>query len=386
MLNRRDFLAYLASCGVCLSFPSILSANKLNNKTLVLVELKGGNDGLNTLIPYADSLYKEIRPTLAIEQNKIIKIDNKVGFHPSLKGMMELFDRGELACLQGVGYENPNRSHFRSIEIWESASSSQEYLNNGWITDIFLQKNRGNTLDGLVVGKDSLGPMFGEGMKTLVFDDPKKFAKATKYLGDISGDISTNNRALRHLLNVQEDIDSAKEMFAKRLIPTKKIKSHKQTKQAFSKALFQTARIIASDMNIPVIKVSLGSFDTHGNQLSAHSNLLKQLGDNLLEFRNILKEHGKWNDVLVMTYSEFGRRVSENASKGTDHGQASVHFALGGKVRGGLYGKYPSLSNLDSGDLKHNIDFKSIYSSIAEDWWSVKKPSRLEGFAKIKFL
>jgi len=166
---------------------------------------------------------------------------------------------------------------------------------------------------------------------------------------------------------VQKDIDNAKNIFANKLIPSEKFKSYNHTKQAFSKALYQAARVIVSGVDIPVIKVSLGSFDTHSNQLLAHSKLLKQLSDNLLEFRNTLKEHGKWEDTLVLTYSEFGRRVKENASKGCDHGQASVYFVLGGGVKGGFYGKYPSLSELDHGDLKYNLDFKSIYRSVTQD-------------------
>lgn len=385
MLKRREFLRYLSTLGIAVSFPTFLNASvQKNHKTLVLIELKGGNDGLNTLIPYNNPLYYDLRETLAIKKDKILKIDKDVGFHPSLGGFEKLFEQNQLACLQGVGYPNPNRSHFRSIEIWESASKSDEYLEDGWITDAL--KGNSNLLDGLVIGKNSLGPMFGNGIKTLTMDSPDKFLKSTKSFKTQINNSKIKNSALSYLLEIEQDIENSKKIFSKNLISTKKFKRDGFTKSGFSKAMYQVARVIVSDMNIPVIKLSLGSFDTHSNQLGKHANLLKQLSENLYQFQKVLTQYDKWDDVLVMTYSEFGRRVKQNASKGCDHGKASSHFMLGGQVQGGLYGRYPSLSDLDNGDLKYNIDFRSIYSTVLEDWWNLTPTNRLKEFSKIKNL
>lgn len=189
----------------------------------------------------------------------MLPIDHSIGFHPSLKDMAKTFQDGELAILQGVGYPNPNRSHFRSIEIWESASKSNEYLENGWITEVFIKNHVQIELDGIVMGKNSLGPMFGNELKTLDINNPDKFIKSSKYLKKSTNN-RTNNKALAYLLNVQKEINDLRNMFAKKLISTKKF-----SPDSFSKALYQSSRIILSDISVPVIKISLGSFYTHSN-------------------------------------------------------------------------------------------------------------------------
>ena len=385
-MQRRDFLKQLSALGVAVSFPTFLEANNFpKGKTLVLIELKGGNDGINTLIPYANPVYYQKRKDIAIKKEEVIKINDYVGFHPSLKKMSKLYKKGELACMQGVGYPNANRSHFRSIEIWEAASGVDEYFENGWVSDALHVERDSHNLDALVFGKDSLGPMYGKGINTLIISEPDKFINSAKKLSQTE-DIKTKNSALQHLLETQKRIENTKEMFAEKLISTKKLTKDRFEKNAFAKALYHSARVIVSEMDVPVIKLSLGSFDTHSNQTKKHAKLLENLGNGLSDLRDVLKEYGKWDDVLVMTYCEFGRRVQQNASKGTDHGKATVHFALGGGVKGGLYGKYPSLSNLDNGDLKYNLDFRSMYRTIVEDWWSIKSTKRLKNFSKIKIL
>ncbi|NOX15141.1 MAG: DUF1501 domain-containing protein [Epsilonproteobacteria bacterium] len=386
MLERRGFIKYLTASGLFLGFPGFLNAKELNGKTLILVELKGGNDGLNTIIPYGDSLYYDLRKNISIEKNKIIPINNHIGFHPSLAKLNDIYKDGDLAILQGVGYENPNKSHFRSIEIWESASQSNEYLENGWITNVFLNNSAQNDLDGIVMGKNSLGPMFGKGIKTLDIDNPDKFIKRSKQMKNIVANNSIHDRALNYLLNVQKEIINSRELFAQKLISSKKFTNRGFSKNSFSKDMYETARVILSDFKVPVIKVSLGSFDTHSYQVNKQAKLLKIFADGLAEFKNALKENGNWDDILLVTYSEFGRRVRENASKGTDHGKANVHFAMGGKIKGGLHGKYPSLSDLDDGDLRYNLDFKSIYNAIVEDWWGYKTINRLKKYDKLTFI
>jgi uncharacterized protein (DUF1501 family) len=385
MLKRRNFIKYLSAAGVYIGFPSFLDAKILGGKTLILVELKGGNDGLNTITPYNDPLYYSLRKNISIKKDEVVPINQDIGFHPALKDMHKMFKDDDLAILQGVGYSNPNRSHFRSIEIWESASKSDKYLDDGWVTEAFLKNNAQNEIDGIVMGKNSLGPMFGKGLKTLDIDNPDKFIKSSKYLRKSKKSV-VNNKALSYLLNVQKEINNSRSLFAKKLISSKKFSPEYFAKDSFSKALYQSARIILSDLNVPVIKVSLGSFDTHSYQLNRQAKLFKMLNAGLMQLRHALKQNGRWDDTLVVTYSEFGRRVRENASKGTDHGKASVHFAMGGKVRGGLYGKYPSLNDLDEGDLRYNLDFKSIDNTIVQDWWGYKTIKRLSQYKKINFI
>ncbi len=386
MFDRREFIKYMAASGLFLGFPSLINAREIVGKTLILVELKGGNDGLNTIIPYGNPLYYSLRKNISIAKDRIIPIDDYVGFHPALKEFSNLFKDGDMAILQGVGYPHPNRSHFRSIEIWESASRSDEYLDNGWVTDVFVNNSVENELDGIVMGKNSPGPMFGKGIKILDISNPDRFIKRSKHMKSIASSNIGNNKALNYLLNVQQEIRNSRELFAKRLISSSKLNQNTFSKNSFSKTMYQVARVLLSNLNVPVIKVSLGSFDTHTYQLKKHTRLLKIFGDAMVELREVLKRAGKWNDVLIVTYSEFGRRVKENASRGTDHGKASVHFAIGGKINGGLYGKYPDLGDLDGGDLRYNLDFRSIDNTIVEDWWGYNSTSRLREYPKIKKL
>ncbi len=386
MLQRRDFIKQIALGSLCLGFPSLLSARSMTNKTVILLELSGGNDGLNTVIPYADPLYYTLRKNIAIPKEKIIPINEHLGFHPSLEGFSKIFQSGDMAILQGVGYPDPNRSHFRSIEIWESASDTDTYLDSGWITDTFLHNSASHPIDGIIMGKHSQGPLFGQGIKTVDINDPDRFIRRSKHLKNPHANPTQHNHALTHLLNVQREINTSRELFSKKLIPSDKFSDEGFAKDRFSKELYQAARVIVSDLGIPVIKISLGGFDTHSYQLNHQAKLLEQLDIGLSQLRKTLKQHGKWEDTLILTYGEFGRRVAENASRGTDHGKANVHFALGGKVKGGIYGKHPRLDDLDNGDLRYSMDFRSIDKTIVEDWWGYKTTDRLRAFKKVAYL
>ena len=314
MLQRRDFIKQVALGSLCLGFPSLLSAKNMTSKTVILLELAGGNDGLNTVIPHADPLYYSLRKNIAIPKEKIIPINKHLGFHPSLEGFSKIFQSGEMAILQGVGYPNPNRSHFRSIEIWESASDTDQYFDSGWITDTFLYNSASHPIDGIILGKNSQGPLFGKGIKTVDINDPDRFVRRSKHLKNPHTDLTQHNHALTHLLNVQREINTSRELFNKKLIPSDKSPDDGFSKNRFSKDLYQAARVIVSDLGIPVIKVSLGGFDTHSYQLNRQAKLLEQLDTGLSQLRKTLKQHGKWDDTLIITYGEFGRRVAENAS------------------------------------------------------------------------
>lgn len=339
-------------------------------RMLLLIELHGGNDGLNTVIPYDDPAYYRARPQLAIPRDQVRQLTPKVGLHPALSPLMSLWDAKELAWIQGVGYPKPNRSHFRSIEIWDTASDSEEVLEKGWLSALFEQYPLpgGFSAEGILLGKGDAGPLGGDKTRTIALNDPAQFFHQAGTVTPVS--VPTPNRALAHILEVRREISQAATDLQGRMqqVPPLPIDfpSHK-----FGKQLEVAARLIAAKVPVAVIKVTHGSFDTHAGQLNAHHRLLEELAQGLLAFRAAMVQQGLWRDVLVMTYSEFGRRVGENASHGTDHGTAAPHVLMGGRVRGGLYGTSPSLTDLAAGDLKHTLDYRSVYATVIEPWWGL---------------
>ena len=359
-MNRRTLLKYLAFN--TLTLPLILSANqnipKNKNTRLILIELKGGNDGLNTLIPYADPLYYYYRPNIAIQEKDVLKLNANVGLHPSLMELKELFDLGEVAIFQGVGYENPNRSHFRSIEIWDTASKSDEYLDNGWVKSIKIQNT--SDIKGVVLGGE-YGPLSGFENGIIKIDNINSFLNKSKKLQN-NLYLSLNNDALEHVLKTEIEIKKSALKLEEKLKNAKPLK-HSFEKNNFAQQMNIATQLINAKTNIPFYKISLASFDTHQNQLNPHANLLKQLSHAIYTMRQNLLENDEWKNTTIMTYSEFGRRVEENGSNGTDHGTSSVHFVIGGNISGGLKGIYPDLAVLDkNGDLKYTTDFKKMYS------------------------
>lgn len=339
-------------------------------RILVLVELHGGNDGLNTLIPYDEAAYYQARPQLAIPRDQVRQLTARFGLHPALAPLMPLWESKELAWLHGVGYPTPNRSHFRSIEIWETASDSEQVLDTGWLSRVFEQfpLPARFTAEGILLGKGDAGPLSGGKARTIALHDPAQFLHQAGSVRPAS--LSTTNRALAHILEVQLEISHAAIDLQGRIqqvpplgidFPVSKI----------GKQLEVAAKLIAAQVPVAVIKVSQGSFDTHAGQSAAHHRLLDELAQGLMAFRAAMEKRGVWKDVLVMTYSEFGRRVGENASHGTDHGTAAPHLLMGGRVKGGLYGTPPSLTDLQEGDLKHTLDYRTVYATVIEKWWGL---------------
>jgi uncharacterized protein (DUF1501 family) len=278
-----------------------------------------------------------------------------------------------MAWVQGIGYPQPNRSHFRSIEIWETASQSNQYLDAGWVAQLHAtaNKQKPKNLQGVAIGSDA-GPLDGDGFNGLLMQDSKSFISLTKQIKAVEG--KTTNNALSHVLGVQNNVHSNAETVVDKIKHASDLGGI-FPKTKFGRQLETTAQIIYSGLDVPVFKVELGSFDTHNNQLKRHDKLLTQLSEGLAAFSKIMKKGGRWDDVLIVTYSEFGRRVIENKSGGTDHGTAAAHFALGGRVKGGvqhgLIGKTPSLTDLDKNDLKFTTDFRSYYHTIASQWMEV---------------
>jgi uncharacterized protein (DUF1501 family) len=373
--TRRDLLLAAGAAGLAggltAALPGAAAARALpgwrGDRVLVLLELAGGNDGLNTVVPYADPAYHALRPAIGLKREQIAPLDERTGLHKSLEALMPAWTAGEVAVVQGVGYERPNRSHFRSIDIWESASGAERVVGEGWIARLFAGRPRppGLLADAVVLG-GGLGAVSGPKISAAVMPNPERFLRQAEAM-ERRPDAATNP-ALGHLVRVEREVaDVAKGL--RTLIANAPAPKAEFPPGVLGEELKVAARLIAAGARVPVVKLALGGFDTHAGQPGPHANLLKQVGDGLAAFRQAMIAAGQWNRVLVMTYSEFGRRARQNGSNGTDHGTAAPHFFIGSAVKGGLYGAAPNLADLDGGDLRHALDYRALYATVAERWW-----------------
>jgi len=368
-MNRRDFLRLSGT----LPFINPLTANakthsaastatNTNAKILILVELSGGNDGLNTLIPHSDPNYYRLRPNLAIPQNQVLALQQDMGLHPALKPLLPYWDAGQLAWMQGVGYPNASRSHFRSINVWETARASGKKSAIGWLDKAAMVSQK--PVDGIILD-DSIGPLSNQYLKTLSIESPERFIQQVR--GIQTRQKSTQNPALAYVLQQQQLLNTAATNIAEHLQHAPNLPL-RFPQHDFAQQMYHTARLIASGVDVPIYKVGLTGFDTHAKQVPQHSSLLSQLATGLAHFSKTMQQLGLWDQILIMSYSEFGRRVAENGAAGTDHGAASNQFILGGQVKGGIYGKNPQLEDLDQGDLKYSTDFRRIYHTVSSRW------------------
>jgi uncharacterized protein (DUF1501 family) len=385
-MKRRQFMKMIASAPMLSAAPPVAwaatPAAADYRHLLVLIELKGGNDGLNTLVPYADPIYYALRPKLAIPRDQVVQLSGSVGLHPALAPLLPFWTRRELAVLQGVGYPEPNLSHFRSIEIWDTASKSEEYLQDGWLTRTFAAAPTpsGFAADGVIVGSPDLGPLAGGGTRAIALANTEQFLRQAR-LAVPEG--QSHNKALQHILKVEADIvQAASQLNADYAFTTEFPQGQ------FGNAIKSACQVIANKAGVAVVRVTLTGFDTHSGQLATQARLLGELATGIVALRSALDELSRWKDTLVVTYAEFGRRPKENLSNGTDHGTASVHFALGGRVAGGLYGEQPALDRLSGdGNPAYAIDFRSVYATVLDRWWSVPSAEPLGGrFATLPLL
>lgn len=386
-MSRRTFLRAAAALAlpVAVYGPAAVwaaPASRTYRRLLVLVELKGGNDGLNTLVPYADPAYYALRPKIAIARDQVVQLSDRAGLHPALAPLGTLWQDGRLAVLQGVGYPDPNLSHFRSIEIWDTASRSETYLQDGWLTRAFAAQPVPDSFaaDGVIIGSNELGPLAGGGTRAIALADTEQFLRRARLAQPAA---SRSNKALAHILKVEGDIVQAASHLSGRTTFATEFPAG-----AFGNALRTACQIVANPAGVAVVRVTLSGFDTHANQPGTHAALLTQVANGLVALRSALVEFGKWDDALVLTYAEFGRRPRENQNNGTDHGTANVHFATGGRVSGGLYGAAPDLARLSAdGNPAHALDFRSVYATVLERWWGVDSHDALAGrFAPVPFL
>jgi len=376
-MNRRKFIraAGAAAAVSWLSLPAQAAATRGERRLLVLVELKGGNDGFNTLVPYTDAEYYRLRPGIAIPREQVLPLDARAGLHPELRPLLALWQANELALVQNVGYPQPNLSHFRSIEIWDTASGSSEYLNAGWLTRSFGASPlpAASAADGVVVGGAELGPLGGVSSRAVTLVNPEQFLRQSRLAAPASA--AAVNPALAHVLRVEQAVSGA----ASRLRADRSINTVFPN-GAFGNAVRTAAQVAAANAGVPVIKLALNGFDTHVGQTARQARLLQELAEGLVALKSALVELGQWDSTLVMSYAEFGRRPQQNQSGGTDHGTASVHLVTGGRVRGGLYSDAPDFTRLDStGNVQHAVDFRALYATVLERWWGMDASGVLRG-------
>jgi uncharacterized protein (DUF1501 family) len=372
---------------------------------LVVLQMAGGNDGINTVVPHANDFYYRARPRINIPAKDVLKLNDNVGLHPSLAGLKALYDAGQLSVIQGVGYPNPNRSHFRSTEIWQTASDSAKFEKYGWLGKYF-----DNTCSGcdptvaVNVGRQMPQAFSAKHPKGIAVDNPQNYRFLTPGGGEDAAMVEHSYRDMN-----EQEVDAGMTAnsggsiaaidgpatrgkgstldFLERTALDAQISSDQiraisartENKAVYpgsqlGNSLKLVAKLIGGGLPTRIFYVSQGGYDTHTNQVPTQARLLKDLGDAVKSFTDDMKAQGNMQRVLVMTFSEFGRRVSDNANGGTDHGAAAPMFVIGEKLKAGLLGQYPSLAPADlyQGDVKYNVDFRCVYAAVLENWLKTK--------------
>lgn len=373
-----------------------------SQKILVIVQLAGGNDGLNTVIPYEMDGYYRNRPRLAIPRDQVLALEQGVGLHPAATGLKSLFDDGLMAVVQGVGYPNPNRSHFTSMDIWHTADPDLRER-DGWLGRYFDSQCRGNDpapdpLLGVALMDESPLALQGEKFLPLAFENPDNLAwrggeddplaaETFRKLNNISGDFPSMDKELADFLQraaLQAQLGADQIRSAVRGGSSRSaLRGGGELKQG----LAMVARMIRANLPTQIYYVSMGGFDTHTGQQNRHRQLMQQLADGMQAFLGQLKADKLLDRVLVLTFSEFGRRVQENSSGGTDHGEAAPLFLFGGKVNAGVHEPHPALDKLHRGDLAYGCDFRRVYATVLDEWLGTPTKKVLgRGFPRLRIL
>lgn len=415
VLTRRDFVrSGLAVVSVGAFMPTIFSRavaaasfdRRLSApgdapaKTLIIIQLAGGNDGLNTVIPYADSRYRQLRPALGIADDQILKLDGSIGFHPSLASLKPIWDAGKLAIVENVGYDLPSLSHFQAMDIWQTADPALG-RHDGWLSTLV-----GGSVDG--DGHPFHALSIGSGLAPALCCPalpPPSATTAAAYRLQPDARYPNGQAAREAALNRLYASYTAPAPYAA-LLDATATSAEQSSRQLLAAAaqhqpdssatypkgglgdgLQLLAAMITGNLGLKVGYVVLGGFDTHANQAKHHADLLKTLADGIAAFQADLAAAGMADKAIIMTWSEFGRRAAENASGGTDHGTAAPLFVVGNGVKGGFYGAPPDLGNLDEGNLQFATDFRSVYATVLENWLQADSSAILgQTFAKIGFV
>ena len=352
-------------------------------KSLVVVQLSGGNDYLNTIVPYGDDEYYDFRKTVHINQESVLPVDGTYGFNPNLGPIKQLYDEGKVAVINGIGYDNPNRSHFRSMDIWHTALPD-EIGNEGWLGRVIreIDPSGENVLTGVNFGRGlpralgvrggpvaSVGNLETYGLFTDI-EDAATRSLALRAFAHMYGGVQGKDPVLDFL--GQTGSNALKGADILRTAPEKYSSSIEYAANPISQSMKSVAQVLFADLGTRVFYTQHGSFDTHSGELTSHAKLWQEVSGAIGDFYDDLKEHGREDEVVVLVFSEFGRRIKDNGS-GTDHGSGGVAFVIGSEVKGGMYGQYPSIREADQveGDLHFNNDFRSTYSTIIENWFGL---------------
>ena len=371
--SRRNFNSFLFLASLFSLYPNILKSSTLRGKSLVLIELQGANDGLNTVIPYNDPYYYKLRPNIAIKKKEILTIDENTGLHFSMEGLAKLYENGELKVIQNLGYPQPVLSHFRSIELWETGGDGFLKGRDGWLIPSLENLSKNIKLDAKAIHLDAPSGIFKGGLdgylgpNSIDYNPSELESRDTTIPSFGNKNIGLLGELIKQRKENQENIKSMKNKL------NKSKSNFRIGRGALGSQLSQVANLLDADVNIPVFKVSMGSFDTHIDQFWKHRKLLRELSEGISDFVQSLKRMGLWDDTLIMTYSEFGRRANENGSRGTDHGMAAPHFLLGGSIKGGIYGGELDFNKLKNNNLDFQVDYRSLYNFILTNHFNLTK-------------
>ena len=396
LLGAASGLAVVGHTGGFFSRALAQTAAPAGDRVLVVVYFQGGNDGLNTVVPFGLPAYYTYRPTLAIAQNDVLRINDTIGLNPQLKPFKDMYDKGQVAIVQGVGYPNPDYSHFRSTEIWETAAPDK-YASTGWLGRYLDGANvpSGNLFNAVAIADvlpevlvadrvdvAAIAQLNGYGLTS---DRSKTLGRDEFHAFVADNNVPFRSPYLAQVASIEDHAQRGSEELPKLIAGYQPAASYPETPIGRSLAL--AAQVIGSKLGTRVLYVQLGSFDTHTTQRATQDRLLAEFANGISAFYTDLAAHGDERRVLTMTFSDFGRRVAENGSRGTDHGSAAPVFVIGGGVKGGLYGEHPSLDALDAGNLRFTTDFRSVYATVLEKWLQRPAPAIVgPGFAPLPLL
>ncbi len=385
MLDRRDFMKRGIAFGSVLALPRLSwaqgAAKEPGARTLVMLHLNGGNDGLNTVVPYKDKYYRVLRPSLAVNDNQVRKVHDQLGFHPAMAGFEELWLKERLAVVNGVGYPQPNYSHFRATEIYYTAEPDKTPT-YGWLGRALDAKESSKPLRAIALANQKPLSLAAGTPGIVTLTDFKQF----QLPADTEKTVAMYKRFA--------GLGGAREAVAKRALEAlkvaKRIASLRPVRQGFygrlGNDLAKVVALLRTKLDLEVIHLSFGGFDTHANQAGQHNGLLGQVSNNLRNFQNLIDKFGLGDRVITCVFSEFGRRANENLSGGTDHGSAYSAFLIGKGVKPGMHGKYPSLEDLDNNNLKYTTDFRRMYATLLKNFLHVDPKPVLGDFEPLELI
>ena len=370
-MHRRQILNSLLSGLILPLVPlKIASAAAKTGRRIVLIELSGANDGLNTVIPFTNDRYFDLRPKLAIQKDARFNISNSLALHSALTDLGSVWERGDLAVIQGLGYPGANRSHFKSIALWETGGDGSGSGETGWLTEDIEGLGSAYDFDAHGISLDGgMGVFTSKNGVWLSMTSAEQFKRLSQTA--MTAKTTSQNPALEMLLTRAAALNSSMERITNKL-NTSRGRNFNMRAGDLGRQLSLASMLIAAGIDTPVLKVKIDGFDTHEDQPWRHQRLLEDLGRAMSGFAQQMRKIGQWDNTLVLTYSEFGRRAVENSTRGTDHGTAAPHFLAGGCINGGIYGTHPSLSKLIDGDMQFTMDYRSVYDWVLSQWFEIE--------------